>query len=197
MIRLARSVTELQSRYDAVVVGSGYGGGVAAARLSRAGRSVCVFERGREMLPGEYPSTPAEIAAQVQVDSELQRHGDPAALFDIRMNSDVTAVVGCGLGGTSLINANVSIEPDHELFRLDDWPAALQDEAALAPYYARAREVLQPNAYPTSRPAPNKLQALQTSAERMGAPFERADINVNFVDKVNRFGVYQPACHDW
>lgn len=196
MIRLARPLAEMRPQYDAVVVGSGYGGGVAAARLARAGRSVCVLERGREMLPGEYPSSLSELSTQVHVDSELQTYGDPAALFDIHMNRDVTAVVGCGLGGTSLINANVSIEPDHELFRLDDWPAVLKEPAVLAPYYARARVVLEPNSYPTSRPTPNKLQALQTAAERMGAPFERAEINVNFVDKVNRFGVYQPACND-
>ncbi len=196
MKRLARPLSEMAPQYDVVVVGSGYGGGVAASRLARAGQRVCVLERGREMIPGEYPDTASQLAGQVQVDSELERHGDPAALFDIRMNKDVTVVQGCGLGGTSLINANVSIAPEPGLFEVDGWPAALKEPGVLAPYFDRAREMLEPSAYPQDRPTPMKLQAMQKAAKHIGAPFERAEINVNFVDKVNRSGVYQPACND-
>ncbi len=55
--RLSISATALKPRYDAVVIGSGYGGGVAACRLARMGLAVAVLERGRELLPGEFPST--------------------------------------------------------------------------------------------------------------------------------------------
>ena len=55
MTRLARSLDALKPRYDAIVVGSGYGGGVAAARLARAGKRVAVLERGREIATGEFP----------------------------------------------------------------------------------------------------------------------------------------------
>lgn len=53
MPRLGRPATELGPEYDAVVVGSGYGGGTAASRLARMGLKVAVLERGREYLPGE------------------------------------------------------------------------------------------------------------------------------------------------
>ena len=56
MIRLARPLDRLQRHYDVVVVGSGYGAGVAASRLARAGKRVAVLERGREFLTGEFPS---------------------------------------------------------------------------------------------------------------------------------------------
>jgi len=52
MIRLARPIDRLQRHYDVVVVGSGYGAGVAASRLARAGKSVAILERGREFLTG-------------------------------------------------------------------------------------------------------------------------------------------------
>ena len=44
-------------RYSVVVVGSGYGGAIAAARIARAGQDVCVLERGKELHPGEYPNS--------------------------------------------------------------------------------------------------------------------------------------------
>ena len=46
--RLSRPVPMIRSEYDVVVVGSGYGGGVAASRMARAGKSVAILELGRE-----------------------------------------------------------------------------------------------------------------------------------------------------
>jgi hypothetical protein len=53
--RLSRPSSALKPFYDVVIIGSGYGGGVAASRFARAGKSVCVLERGAEKWPGEYP----------------------------------------------------------------------------------------------------------------------------------------------
>ena len=46
--RISRPVELIRHTYDVVVVGSGYGGGVAASRMARAGQSVCLLERGKE-----------------------------------------------------------------------------------------------------------------------------------------------------
>ena len=54
---LSRPLSAIKETYDAVVVGSGYGAGVAASRLARMGLSVCVLERGREILPGQFPKS--------------------------------------------------------------------------------------------------------------------------------------------
>ena len=46
--RLSRPVELLKHQYDVVVIGSGYGGGVAASRMARGGQSVCLLELGKE-----------------------------------------------------------------------------------------------------------------------------------------------------
>lgn len=46
--RISRPVPMMRVEYDVVVVGSGYGGAVAASRMARAGKSVCVLELGKE-----------------------------------------------------------------------------------------------------------------------------------------------------
>ena len=58
---------DLALTYDVIVVGSGYGGGVAASRLARMGRRVAVLERGREFAIGDFPDRIAEANAEFQV----------------------------------------------------------------------------------------------------------------------------------
>ena len=105
--RLASPVSALKPYYDVIVIGSGYGGGVAAARLARAGKTVCVLERGREFVTGEFPSRFPDLRKDMQVDSKRWSTGAPSALFDVRVGDDIHVLVGCGLGGGSLINAGV------------------------------------------------------------------------------------------
>ena len=59
-------IASIKTKYDVVVIGSGYGGGIAASRCARAGKSVCVLERGKEWLPGDFPETFDLVAQQVQ-----------------------------------------------------------------------------------------------------------------------------------
>jgi len=185
----------LKSHYTVLVVGSGYGAGVAASRLARAGQDVCILERGKEMLPGEYPNKISDAQGSMQFNVKGGRIGSPDAMFEVHVNDDQYALVGCGLGGTSLINANVALELDKRLLAHEHWPAAFRDDPhAIDPYYERAREMLSPNAYPDTQPTLGKLEALEHSASAMGKRFYKTPINVNFEDKTNKFGVPQPAC---
>jgi cholesterol oxidase len=107
--RLSSAVDRLDDHYEVVVVGSGYGGGIAASRLARAGRQVCLLEQGRELVPGEYPRNALDAAGEMQFDLPSRHLGRRTGLYHFRIGPGISAFHGCGLGGTSLVNANVAI----------------------------------------------------------------------------------------
>ncbi len=194
--RLASPFENLRSHYDAVVVGSGYGASIAASRLARAGQRVCVLERGREFQPGEYPDTTVEAAAQFQMDNEHGHFGSKTGLFDFRANDDIGVFLGCGLGGTSLVNAGVVLPAEPRVLADAVWPQALRDDAdGMRDGYARAQDMLDPGSYPDDFPPLEKLAALEAAGNHLGERFYRPPINVNYKpDGVNHVGVYQRTC---
>src|SRR3954447_4126690 len=201
MTRLSSPLTEMAAHYEVVGVGSGYGGAIAASRLARAGRQVCLLERGRERWPGDFPNTLWEAARELQLNAPSGHHGPRTGLFEVHHNPEMNVVVGCGLGGTSLINANVSLPPDDRVWKLDAWPSALQaDMAAVHEGIERARAMLRPSPVPLpADPPPTglaKLGVFRQAAERTGrgAEFSRPPINVAFTSGPNAAGVHQDEC---
>ena len=67
MSHLSSPIHNIKDHYTVVVVGSGYGGSITVSRLARAGQSVCVLERGKELQPGEYPDTSVEFMSESQI----------------------------------------------------------------------------------------------------------------------------------
>lgn len=166
MPRLSSLIEDLKTHYSVVVIGSGYGGAIAASRLARAGQQVCVLERGMEFQPGEYPNTVPEVLAQAQVDTPGAFLGSRTGLYDMRINDDINVFCGCGLGGTSLVNANVSLPAEPRVFDDPRWPAEFRADAAtrLQDGYQRAQQMLTPSPYPDNFPKLPKLEALKKSA---------------------------------
>jgi cholesterol oxidase len=189
---LASSTGELKEEYATVVIGSGYGGSITAARLAERGLPVCLLERGREWHPGDFPDTLRGLAGSVRSKKR------PLGYVDYYFCKDIDVLKGSGLGGTSLINANVALRPDPELFDDISWPKLYRDLAAsgeIWKYYQRAEEMLR------VRPHPNALQltkvqmigkrALQLTDDK----FWPVPIAVNFdVDGPNHVGVPQKPC---
>jgi cholesterol oxidase len=191
--RLSRPPSELRPHYDVVVVGSGYGGGVAASRLARCDRSVAVLERGRELRPGDFPARATAAAREVQVTGPNGRAGSETALFDIRVGADVDVMMACGLGGTSLINANVCLSPDPRVFEDDAWPAEVRSDRLLAEGFLRARHMLRPE--PSADTASfQKVAALALAASSFGRGIDPVPLHVAYRDGHNAAGVFQEGC---
>ena len=193
MTRLAIGADKLRAHYDVVVVGSGYGGGIAASRMARMGLDVAVLERGREILPGQFPTGIIAAERETQVAFASHTFGSPTALFDMHVGTGAHLLVGCGLGGTSLINANVCIEPEPRVLADAVWPEEIRNDGTLKEGYARARATLAPTPLPPGD-MPRKLTALAVSAEGLGVKPGRADLHIAFDEQVNGAGVRQPAC---
>lgn len=201
--RLAAPLSRLKSHYNVVVVGSGYGAAVVAARLARATKagepklSVCVLERGEELHPGEYPSTPEAALKAMQIDMPEKRVGFTTALYDFRVNGELNAFVGCGLGGGSLVNANVSLQPERRVLLDPTWPSRFRDDIdeILAASFERAKEMLKPTPYPETR-TPAKLAALRQMNSDPALSYQ-PPINVHFgAAGPNHVGVVQLPCTD-
>lgn len=181
--------------YDAVVVGSGFGGAVAACRLAQAGVDVAVVERGRRWPPGSFPHRVSRLGSGW---SWLHRHG----LYDVSPLADMVCVRAAGWGGGSLIYANVAMRPEPEVFE-ESWPQPYR-RPLLDPYYDLAAHMLevtpvQPD--PRTGQLPTKTMVMQQAAERLGdrMPLFSPNLAVRFADDedhpgVNRFGVPQSAC---
>lgn len=183
----------MKAAYDVVVVGSGYGGGVSASRLSRAGQRVCVIERGREIPTGSFPDRFPELRRELQLNGGKMRSGSRMGLFDFRLGADIHVLLGCGLGGGSLINAGVGLRPDARVFADEAWPEVVAKDGLLDLGFARAEEMLRPARYGKASEL-IKYRALEAASAAFGQPPVAAPVLVSFEETVNPAGVTQPAC---
>lgn len=190
---LSRPLDQMQPGYDVVVVGSGYGGGVAASRLARCGQRVCVLERGKEFATGDFPDRFPEFRRELRVSGKSVSMGRPDALFQFTLGHDMHVLTGCGLGGGSLVNAAVAMRPDSRVFDDPLWPRALSEDAALERGFERAARMLRPTFYPDAEGL-NKYQALQKASTSLAGDAAPAPIAVNFEEIRNPAGISQPAC---
>lgn len=155
------------ARFDAVVIGSGFGGAVVASRLAQAGRSVCVLEQGRRWPPATYPRTFGQSASAVW--DGRRRLG----FLEYRVFSRIDVIQGVGVGGGSLHYFNVQLRAPAEIFDRPEWPAPLS-RAVLDPYYERAEAMMTPGPLvpPAGETMPERTEAFLRGAS--GAGFQPA-----------------------
>jgi len=172
-----------ETHFDAVIIGSGFGGSVMAYRLAEAGLRVCLLERGKAYPPGEFPRSPDRMKRNFWDPSE-GLHG----MFNIWSFSGLGAVVSSGLGGGSLIYANVLIRKDEKWFVKEDlsdggyeyWPVTRAD---LDPHYDRVERMLGAQRYPFDRKPysrTHKTAALRDAAKDLGLDWRLPNLAVTF-----------------
>jgi cholesterol oxidase len=176
--------------YDVVVVGSGFGGGIAACRLAEAGKRVCVLERGRRFAGEDFPADPLE-APRLLWHPSL----NPDGMFDVRMMRDVCVITAAGVGGGSLVYANVQLRAPVDVFDRD-WPEAI-DRATLDPFYDRTEEALEPRTTPPD-PALDKVRAFAAAGRHAGKEADLLPLAVHFGQaREHPFsGVRQEGCQN-
>lgn len=187
--------------YDVVVVGSGYGGAITAARLANAPfnprLSVCIVERGQEWPIGNFPDSLGDLVA-----NSYHQELNPLGLYEFDAFRDIAVIKGSGLGGTSLVNANVAIRPEPDMFVT--WPSALNRVAQIGEglpdslwnYYKKAEDMLAVSAHPMASSL-KKFQALQKRAAQLGQSVETLPLAVNFLkDEEIYKGIHRHKCID-
>ena len=146
--------------FDFVIIGSGFGGAVAACRLAEAGQNVLVLERGRKWRPEEYPSVTGKNWI-FDVNDPQRRNG----WLDLRWFDDMAVAQGAGVGGGSLIYANVSVPPPPSTFDRG-WPEAVTHQA-LAPYVDRVGKMLDVTTIPAAQRT-KRWHFVRRGAEALG-----------------------------
>lgn len=160
--------------YDAIIVGSGFGGAVTACRLSEAGYRVLVLERGRRWEPRDYPRRPGDPWF-----FDTNKPEKFNGWIDLRLFPRMAVAQGAGVGGGSLIYANISINAKEELFE-HGWPPEVTF-AELAPYYDEVGRMMSIAPVPENqRTARSLLMEEAAHAVGHGDRFRNLDLAVTF-----------------
>lgn len=184
------------ARPSAIVVGSGFGGAVAACRLAQAGFDVVILERGRRYGAGDFPAAPIDSALLPEFRRWSWQHNQ--GLWDVVDLEEVVSLQAAGYGGGSLVYANVHLRPPDAIFDAQ-WPAAYRNPALLRPYFELAAymlEVAPADSHAGFRQGIIKADQLQRAAERLGRAegFFHPPLAIRYASGRNRHGVEQQAC---
>src|SRR5271165_3250607 len=161
--------------YDVLVIGSGFGGSVAALRLTEKGYRVGVLEAGRRFEDADFPRTSWD-ARRFLWAPKLGCKG----IQRIHLLRDVIVLAGAGVGGGSLVYANTLYKPASDAFYLDrQWAHITDWRAELAPYYSQAERMLGVVQNPTMTAADEVMKRV---ADEMGVghTFGMAPVGVFF-----------------
>jgi len=159
----------MANHFDAVIIGSGFGGSVMTYRLAEAGVRVCLLERGKPYSTNSFARAPYDMSRNFW-DPGSRLYG----LFDIWSFKRSGALISSGLGGGSLIYANVHLRKDPQWFKEDNpdgtyqpWPITYED---LEPHYSCVEKMMNVQKYPLHHPPYNqtpKTLAMQEADRNM------------------------------
>jgi len=160
--------------FDFVVIGSGFGGSVSAMRLAQKGYRVLILERGRRFADEDFPRTNWNVWKYLWLPA-LRCFG----IQQITLLNGVLVLHGSGVGGGSLVYANVLMEPPGALFESPAWSHLADWQSILRPHYEMAKAML--GVTPNERlwPADHALESIAADLGQ-GDTFRPTEVGVFF-----------------
>ena len=162
--------------FDVVIIGSGFGGSVAALRLTEKGYRVAVIEAGRRFADKDFPKTSWRLSKFLYM-PRLGLRG----IQRIHILPDVLVLAGAGVGGGSLVYANTLYKPPASYFTDKQWNQITDWDDELSPWYDQASRMLGVASNPYFSPSD---EAMKQVADQMGVghTFKLAPLGVYFGD---------------
>ena len=160
--------------YDFAVVGSGFGGSVAALRLMEKGYRVLVLERGRRFADDEFAKTNWDLPRYLWLPA-MGCHG----IMEFSFLRHLLYLHGSGVGGGSLVYAGVLMEPEQKVFEAPEWSRLADWRTLLAPFYNEARRMLGVATNPVLGPADDVLRRIAGDIGS-GDTFRPTDVGIYF-----------------
>ncbi len=160
--------------FDVIVIGSGFGGAITACRLAEASYKVLVLERGRRWDKSTYPRRPSDAWTW---NPERPEHEN--GWLDLRIFDHMAVAQGAGVGGGSLIYANVSCEAPPAAFNAG-WPPEI-NYAELKPHYDTVAKFMNVQQVPDNQWTP-RMRLMKEGADKIGhgARFRKLELAVTF-----------------
>ena len=173
-------MSSAQHDFDVLIIGSGFGGSVAALRLTEKGYRVGVLEAGRRFDTSTLPRTSWRLSRFLWAPA-LGWYG----IQRLHVLPDVVIMAGAGVGGGSLVYANTLYVPPEEFFHDPQWDHITQWYDELRPHYDQASRMLGVTENPTMTPAD---EAMREVAQRLGVghTFRLTPVGVFFGDGPGR-----------
>ena len=166
---------EVEFDEDVVIVGSGFGGSVAALRLVEKGYRVRVYEAGRRFEDADFARTNWNVRRYLWAPG-IGCYG----VQRIHRLPHVMILAGAGVGGGSLNYANTLYQPGAAFFADPQWRGLADWESELAPHYATAKRMLGVvETYPHTGPV-ERIMAGAAEDLGVGDTFRRAPVGVWF-----------------
>ncbi len=162
--------------FDVAIIGSGFGGSVAALRLSEKGYRVLVIEAGARFSDTDFATTSWDLRRFLWA-PRLGFFG----IQRIHLLKDVAVLAGAGVGGGSLVYANTLYQPPAEFFADPQWAGITDWKAELAPYYALASAMLGVAENPRMTPSDEVMKEVATDMG-VGHTFRLTPVGVFFGD---------------
>jgi cholesterol oxidase len=168
-------VSEIDKKFDYIVIGSGFGGSVSAMRLAEKGYSVLVIEKGKRWQTNDFPKTNWNIRKYLWLPL-LKCFGFQKLTFF----KEVFILSGVGVGGGSLVYANTHMMPKENFYTNPIWSHLKDWKTTLSPYFEKAKFMLGSEKYSKEY---DEDRVLKSVAEDMGRG--------NSYGRVDYVGVYQ------